>query len=539
MSYNPQNPNGQAAMANSAPVVVASDQSAVPISAASLPLPSTAATSTKQSDGSQKSQVVDGSGNVVGTTSNAMDINIKSGNISGFSTSTKQSDGSQKSQIVDGSGNVIAATSNALNVNVRSGSVTSSHTDTAPATQNITVIDSSSSTTTGANNQSISTGTPTANSAASFTIAGLDALKLQVSGTWTGTIQPEISLDGGTTWYLNGFHQTGTNYNSGAITANAAGTTNVAGATNWRMRATGAMTGTATIKIVGTVNPNTVYIANSPQIADGTTPTQKLAINESGQVTISNTAFTANAGTNLNTSTLALESGGNLATLAGGITSSKYQTNTAQLAGTAVSVNNGTTDAGTQRVTLSSDSTGQVKLATGANTIGALSANQSVNTAQVAGTTTDTNSGNKSAGTQRIVIATDQPALTNALLVTPTPGTTGGWSKWSTPQNNSNAALVATAGGVQVKGSAGTFGGYFCYNPNSTVTYLQVFDLATSVTLGTTRPDLVFGIPANSATNLEITLGINMANAIKIAATTTASGSTAPGTGMDVTIFYK
>jgi len=38
------------------------------------------ATSTKQSDGTQKTQVVDGSGNVIGSTSNAIDINIKSGN---------------------------------------------------------------------------------------------------------------------------------------------------------------------------------------------------------------------------------------------------------------------------------------------------------------------------------------------------------------------------------------------------------------------------------------------------------------------------
>lgn len=50
------------------------------VSAASLPLPSLAATSTKQSDGSQKTQVVDGSGNIIGATSNALDINIKSGN---------------------------------------------------------------------------------------------------------------------------------------------------------------------------------------------------------------------------------------------------------------------------------------------------------------------------------------------------------------------------------------------------------------------------------------------------------------------------
>jgi hypothetical protein len=34
MAYNPQNPNGQATMANSAPVVIASDQTAVPVSSA-------------------------------------------------------------------------------------------------------------------------------------------------------------------------------------------------------------------------------------------------------------------------------------------------------------------------------------------------------------------------------------------------------------------------------------------------------------------------------------------------------------------------
>lgn len=51
MSYSPKNPNGQETMANSEPVVIASDQSAVPVSAASLPLPSGAATSAKQDTG--------------------------------------------------------------------------------------------------------------------------------------------------------------------------------------------------------------------------------------------------------------------------------------------------------------------------------------------------------------------------------------------------------------------------------------------------------------------------------------------------------
>jgi hypothetical protein len=60
------------------------------------------------------------------------------------------------------------------------------------------------------------------------------------------------------------------------------------------------------------------------------------------------------------------------------------------------------------------DNSGQTQPVSG--TVG-ITANSSVNVAQVAGTTTDTNSGVKSAGTQRMVLATDQPALTNALKV--------------------------------------------------------------------------------------------------------------------------
>ena len=43
--------------------------------------------------------------------------------ISGISTSTKQSDGSQKTQIVDGAGNVVGSTTNALDINIKSGSI--------------------------------------------------------------------------------------------------------------------------------------------------------------------------------------------------------------------------------------------------------------------------------------------------------------------------------------------------------------------------------------------------------------------------------
>lgn len=73
--------NTAAAMADAdkLQIFVEDAAAAVPVTAASLPLPALAATSTKQSDGTQKTQVVDGSGNVVSATANAMDVNIKSG----------------------------------------------------------------------------------------------------------------------------------------------------------------------------------------------------------------------------------------------------------------------------------------------------------------------------------------------------------------------------------------------------------------------------------------------------------------------------
>lgn len=72
-----------------------------PVSAASLPLPTLAATSTKQSDGSQKTQIVDGSGNVIASTSNSLNVSLQgtgsvsntpsSGSTSGTITSNSSS----------------------------------------------------------------------------------------------------------------------------------------------------------------------------------------------------------------------------------------------------------------------------------------------------------------------------------------------------------------------------------------------------------------------------------------------------------------
>lgn len=104
--------------------------------------------------------------------------------------------------------------------------------------------------------------------------------------------------------------------------------------------------------------------------------------------------------------------------------------NNAQVSGTTVSVGNGVSGAGVQRVTIASDSTGQTILAAGSAVIGhvivdsipavvshvivdsaAAITNQSVNLAQVAGNTTSVGNGVSGTGVQRTVIASDQTAF--------------------------------------------------------------------------------------------------------------------------------
>lgn len=144
----------------------------------------------------------------------------------------------------------------------------------------------------------------------------------------------------------------------------------------------------------------------------------------------------------------------------------------------------------------------------------ALPAHQSVNVDQLNGTTTDTNSGLKSAGTLRVVIATDQPSLSNALpasqsgtwtvqpgntanttpwLVTDTPGTSGGLSFSYTLSAASNNL-------TQAKGSAGQLFAVVVTNTNAAARYLKIFNKASaSVTMGTTSADFQFVIPGNTA----------------------------------------
>ena len=102
------------------------------------------------------------------------------------------------------------------------------------------------------------------------------------------------------------------------------------------------------------------------------------------------------------------------------------------------------------------------------------------------------------------------------------------------------AAQLATVAAVKLL--PGNVYGIVVYNPNVTVAYLQMFDLATaSVTLGATAPKLAIPIPATGTVAVPVTSEgkIGFFTAISIAATTTPTGSTAPGTGLVTNIIYQ
>jgi hypothetical protein len=85
--------------------------------------------------------------------------------------------------------------------------------------------------------------------------------------------------------------------------------------------------------------------------------------------------------------------------------------NMAQINGVTTTTGNGVSGTGVQRVTLASDSTGQITLAAGSNTIGALTANQSINTNQIGGVSISAGNGVSGTGVQRVTIASDSTGV--------------------------------------------------------------------------------------------------------------------------------
>lgn len=215
---------------------------------------------------------------------------------------------------------------------------------------------------------------------------------------------------------------------------------------------------------------------------------------------------------------------------------------------TTIDTNSGVKSASTLRVVLATDQPALTnKLLVTPDSV-ALPANQSVNVAQLAGTTTDTNSGTKSAGTIRVVIATDQPALTNKLLVTPDagstvqsiPATTGGLSSYV-------VEAAASDNHVVIKAGAGTLYHVLATTKHTAAQYMRLYNATTGFNGCNSATNLKWEgiIPASSTGSglvEDIAMGLDFATGISICITgafgqTDTTNATASVTAVNV--FYK
>lgn len=98
-------------------------------------------------------------------------------------------------------------------------------------------------------------------------------------------------------------------------------------------------------------------------------------------------------------------------------------------------------------------------------------------------------------------------------------------------------ALVATA--VAVKASAGKVYGYHIYNSNATDMFVHFYDIAQgSTTVGSSARSRTLAVPGGGVIDTALVVPLTFATAITIAATTTITGSSAPGTGLLIDVDY-
>lgn len=185
-------------------------------------------------------------------------------------TSTRISNNQREilsAQGITGNQEYLKSTSGALNT-------TNTLNDIFPPTQNVTTQDIATSTVAGFQGQSFIIGIPTTNSAATFTISGIQTAAIQITGIWTGTLRLEASVDGGTTYSSKFSRLPGTVYaGASAITANCLLLAAVSNYNRLRVRASTAWTGTAVITVSESINEHVVDVLNPVRLLDSTTST--------------------------------------------------------------------------------------------------------------------------------------------------------------------------------------------------------------------------------------------------------------------------
>lgn len=523
MAYSPKNANGQATMANSEPVVIASDQSTVPVSVASLPLPTGAATSAKQDtiighvDGIEgllttidaDTGSIDSKTPALGQALAAASVPVvlpaaqittltPPAAITGYATAAAQTDKSQFTKLTDGTDTALVTAAGELNV-------------IATAQPGVDVGDVTINNASGASAVNIQDGGNSITVDGTVAVTGVSTLAEQQTQTTSLQLLDDTVFTDDTST-----HTTGTTKGLGIMA--------VANPTDASVDAND----------MGMVAMTTARALKN----DITSIAGTAAVNGSGNATGALRVELPTNGT------------GVIASISTSVVPGTAATNLGKARDSAI----GATDTGIAMLGVRRDSPTAETPAAGDYIVPQYSANGEAWTrlsgeladdaAFTVGTTrvvpvgmmadeTSTDSVDEGdAGVPRITLDRKQ-------IVTVQPHTQGGLSVFNATSSDGATALTSTA--QAIKASAGQVYGWYIYNPNATAQFVQLYNTAAaSVTVGTTNPLFMLTIPATSAANVEFTNGITFSNAgFSCAATSTAGGSGAPGTALDAVIFYK
>lgn len=283
---SPTHPIGTIPVFNNAGTITA-------VSAAN-PLPVTAAvtitgvaTAVKQSDGSQKTQIVDGSGNVIASTSNALNTSTNITNssipvtgtffqttqpISGTVTANAGTNLNTSTLALETGGNLAAIKADTDKIPSQGQALAAASTPVVlPVAQITTLTPPTTVTTTQGTAAPITAGWPViggelADVTGTFTNAtqttsitsnsfdGYSTVIVSINGTYgTATGVFEISDDGGTTWYsVNAARTDGTSIETGYTSltnTNRMWTLSVSGADEFRVRSTAVASGIVNVRL--------------------------------------------------------------------------------------------------------------------------------------------------------------------------------------------------------------------------------------------------------------------------------------------------
>lgn len=362
------------------------------------------------------------------------------------------------------------------------------------------------------------------NTANAVTLSGLNSastLGVQVTGTWTGTMIVEATIDG-TNWFsVPILSFAGILTVAGTTTANGQWQAEVGGIAQARARCSITGSGTAVVSLRSSVAAGLIGL-------DAPLPAGTNNIGGVNVAQLAGTTTDTNSG-NKSAGTLRVV----VATDQPNLTT-PLNTNVAQINGVATTMGNGVSGTGVLRVTVASDSTGQI------NTLGNIVDNAAFTdgttrlqmsgfifdeTAGTALTENDAAAGRVDSKRAQVGVIEDattrgQRASVNSstgLSVTPVPHTAGGLSI-------SRVISAASTNATSAKGSAGMVYTIIAHNINAAVRYLKLYNKASAPTVGTDTPVLTLPIPANTAGAGFVLdtggMGISFATGIALAITT-------------------